>query len=76
MEQPDWIDKEYIARRLEDARINDIRHRAITDMLNIGVPISRVKTAFGHSHTTTTDGYTSPAGGRHKGCIRKFDKRP
>lgn len=43
---------------VRDIRINDIRHKAITDMLNAGAPISKVKTAVGHSHTSTTDGYT------------------
>lgn len=44
--------------KISDARINDIRHKAITDMLNAGVPVSKVKTAVGHSQTQTTDGYT------------------
>jgi integrase len=44
--------------KIQDARINDIRHKAITDMLNAGVPVSKVKTAVGHSQTQTTDGYT------------------
>lgn len=43
---------------VKDARINDIRHKAITDMLNAGASVSKVKTAVGHSHTSTTDGYT------------------
>ena len=44
--------------KIQDARINDIRHKAIKDMLNPGVPVSKVKTAVGHSQTQTTDGYT------------------
>jgi len=43
---------------VKDARIHDIRHKAITDMLNAGIPVAKVKTAVGHSSTSTTDGYT------------------
>jgi integrase len=44
--------------KIHDARINDMRHKAITDMLNAGIAVSKVKTAVGHSQTQTTDGYT------------------
>ena len=43
---------------VEDARIHDVRHKSITDMLNAGVAVAKVKTAVGHSQTSTTDGYT------------------
>jgi len=64
---------------IKDARINDIRHKAITDMLNAGVPISKVKTAVGHSHTSTTDGYTHLQVGATKDALEsltKGDKTP
>jgi len=44
--------------KISNVRINDIRHKAITDMLSAGVHISKVKMAVGHSQPQTTDGYT------------------
>ena len=43
---------------IENARVHDIRHKAITDMLQAGIPVAKVKTAVGHSQTSTTDGYS------------------
>jgi len=43
---------------VEDARIHDIRHKAITDMSRAGVPLAKIKRAVGHSQVQTTDGYT------------------
>lgn len=43
---------------VKNARIHDIRHKSITDMLNAGIPVAKVKTAVGHSNTSTTDGYS------------------
>lgn len=41
---------------IHGARPNDLRHKSISDMLNAGVPVSKVKTAVGHLLTQTTDG--------------------
>lgn len=41
-----------------DARIHDIRHKAITDMINRGWTTAQVGKVAGHSNTSTTDGYT------------------
>lgn len=46
------------ATGVKNARIHDIRHKSITDMLNAGVPVAKVKTAVGHSNTSTTDSYS------------------
>ncbi len=46
------------AAGIENARIHDIRHKSITDMLEAGIPVVKVKTAVGHSQTSTTDGYS------------------
>jgi len=46
------------AAGVQNARIHDIRHKAITDMLEAGIPVAKVKTAVGHSETSTTDGYS------------------
>jgi integrase len=43
---------------VQDARIHDIRHKAITDGIREGVPISIAKKAVGHAQIATTDGYT------------------
>ncbi len=43
---------------VQNARIHDIRHKSITDMLNAGIPVAKVRTAVGHSNTSTTDGYS------------------
>jgi site-specific recombinase XerD len=43
---------------VKNARIHDVRHKSITDMLNAGIPVAKVKTAVGHSNTSTTDGYS------------------
>ncbi len=43
---------------VENARIHDIRHKAITDMSKAGVPLAKIKKAVGHSQVQTTDGYT------------------
>lgn len=43
---------------IKNCRIHDIRHKSITDMLNAGIPVAKVKTAVGHSNTSTTDGYS------------------
>lgn len=43
---------------VKNCRIHDIRHKSITDMLNAGIPVAKVKIAVGHSNTSTTDGYS------------------
>ena len=58
-----------------DARPNDIRHKAITDMLNAGIPISKVRTAVGHSLTSTTDGYTHLQVDATKEALESLAKR-
>lgn len=60
---------------VKDARIHDIRHKAITDMLNAGIPVSKVKTAVGHSQTQTTDGYTHLQVDATKEALESLAKR-
>lgn len=61
--------------KVKDIRIHDIWHKAITDMLDAGVPISKVKAAVGHSQTQTTDGYTHLQVNATKEALESLTKR-
>jgi integrase len=43
---------------VQNARIHDIRHKAVTDMARAGVPVQKIKQAVGHRQIATTEGYT------------------
>jgi integrase len=43
---------------VQDARIHDIRHKAVTDMARAGISIQKIKQAVGHRQIATTEGYT------------------
>lgn len=43
---------------IQDARIHDIRHKAITDMARVGIPKQIIQKAVGHSQGSTTERYT------------------
>lgn len=58
--------------RVKDARIHDIRHRAITDMINSGWTTAQVGKVAGHSNTSTTDGYTHLMVGATKGPLESL----
>lgn len=59
---------------VQNARIHDIRHKSITDMLNAGVPVAKVKTAVGHSNTSTTNGYSHLSVGATRDALESLVK--
>ncbi|MCB2189486.1 MAG: site-specific integrase [Deltaproteobacteria bacterium] len=52
-----WFKRCARAAGLEEARLHDLRHTAITYMISRGVPVRMVQDVAGHASVTTTEGY-------------------